>query len=404
MDDNLEAQKLLQAVDEALNRIKASHSESGKDFNIFSILGVEENEVRICMFIYSLIDPRGDHGVGTVYLQEFLKHVLGIEDFAADELKSAVVEREKLIKDARRIDLYIKTPKRAIPIEVKIYAEDQPRQCMDYFSYAENSCMYYLTLDGHEPSAYSKGNLCNGTDYKSISFERQIVEWLNIILKLDETEKRPGVKLLIEQFRENLAKLTRLSEKEKTMEIEKLIDGANAFHTANALADALHDVKVNKLKSTFKSISGYLDEKGEQMLEEDYIKKADIYYDQKSSNYPSITYFLEDINEDRALALKIEVGWHIYFGVCQWNKKRKAYINEPSGTLHDVVKAKSGESWADNETNGLIFWKYLGSGEKGVDFKNLDEIYESLYDTDSEEIDLICQQLDAFLECWRESR
>ena len=74
-------------------------------------------------------------------------------------IKKAVVVREKLIKNNRRIDLFLKVDKKEIPIEVKLYAADQDKQCADYFEYAVDSPSEYLTLDGHEPIQESKGNL-----------------------------------------------------------------------------------------------------------------------------------------------------------------------------------------------------------------------------------------------------
>ena len=52
--------------------------------------------------------------------------------------------------------MVIITPQRFIPIEVKLYADDQKNQCFDYFNFAKSkgviaSKVYYLTIDGHLP-------------------------------------------------------------------------------------------------------------------------------------------------------------------------------------------------------------------------------------------------------------
>ena len=56
---------------------------------------------------------------------------------SADELATARVYREYMIDENRRIDLVIETNRKFIPIEVKIFATDQPEQCFDYYQEAK---------------------------------------------------------------------------------------------------------------------------------------------------------------------------------------------------------------------------------------------------------------------------
>jgi hypothetical protein len=46
-------------------------------------------------------------------------------------MKSAVITKEELIDNDRRIDLFVRIAGRVFPIEVKIYAPDQKRQCVE---------------------------------------------------------------------------------------------------------------------------------------------------------------------------------------------------------------------------------------------------------------------------------
>ena len=129
---------------------------TGKNFNIFKVCEIGEKEVLICRFIYQLINPKGLHNQGDVFLRKFITDVLGgvISDsenkdsgkliITESELSKVRVYKEFVIKNNRRIDLLIETNEHTIPIEVKIFAGDQENQCNDYLKYSKKSTLYYL--------------------------------------------------------------------------------------------------------------------------------------------------------------------------------------------------------------------------------------------------------------------
>ena len=99
----------------------------------------------------SLINPKGSHYQGYTYLKMFVEEVLNMK-FNDYDYKKAVVKREYVICNGRRVDLVIEIADKVIPIEVKIYAKDQENQCYDYYKYcAKNSNVFYLTLRGGMP-------------------------------------------------------------------------------------------------------------------------------------------------------------------------------------------------------------------------------------------------------------
>ena len=144
-----EASKIIKAYEQ--NRVA-----NGDDFNIFKITGIQSDEVKMCRMLAEIVDPMGTHNEGLFFIRSFVRKVLYL-DIAEDELASARVYVEYHTGADRRIDIAIVTNKRFIPIEVKIYAEDQTRQCKDYYDFAlaqkksVESKVYYLTLDGHLP-------------------------------------------------------------------------------------------------------------------------------------------------------------------------------------------------------------------------------------------------------------
>lgn len=181
------------------------------DFNIFYSTGIWHKEVYICRLLCDLLSPKGTHGLGSLFLRLFnntvLKNTLGDE-----EIDKAVVTREDSTEENRRIDLLIKTNKRYIPFEVKIFAGDQYKQCVDYYKEIEDrqssrkqfekTVLYYLTPDGHHPSVGSRGYLKENEQYKVISFEKDIVNWLEDCLKDDEVKQHQTINFALLQLKD----------------------------------------------------------------------------------------------------------------------------------------------------------------------------------------------------------
>lgn len=181
------------------------------NFNIFYSTGIWHKEIYICRLLCDLLSPKGTHGLGSLLLSLFNNTVLE-NTIGDDEIGSVVVTREDLTDENRRIDLLIKTNKRFIPFEVKIFAGDQYKQCVDYYEeierrrkirkLTEKTVLYYLTTDGHHPSVGSKGYLKENEQYKAISFEKDIVNWLEDCLKDDNVKQHPTINFALLQFKD----------------------------------------------------------------------------------------------------------------------------------------------------------------------------------------------------------
>lgn len=65
-----------------------------------------------------------------------------------------------------------------IVVENKIYAPEQPKQLERYHRQYPNADLFYLTLDGSSPSEESKGYLKEKEDFKCLSYDKNIIEWL----------------------------------------------------------------------------------------------------------------------------------------------------------------------------------------------------------------------------------
>ena len=141
---------LLEKAARSHDRHEAGRRET---FNLFSVLRSEHDEVNLhSKFLAALLDHRQSPGEARENLADFLER-LGIQKFDPDR---ATVDREW-----SNIDILIcdQSSMRAVIIENKIWAADQPRQLQRY---AEQMKEYerhvlYLTPDGREASKDSAG-------------------------------------------------------------------------------------------------------------------------------------------------------------------------------------------------------------------------------------------------------
>lgn len=146
-------------------KLQETAMSNGEYFNMFEILGVSRNEVRLhSAFIADLLNPKSRHGLGDACLKCFLdENNIDIE--IATETVNVSVEYYigPVSKDGNRggrIDILIEDlHNHVIVIENKIDAEDQPSQLLRYHNFIQdnkkNGILIYLTKDGHEASEIS---------------------------------------------------------------------------------------------------------------------------------------------------------------------------------------------------------------------------------------------------------
>ena len=212
---------------------------TGSNFNIFKTLELETAEVRLhSRFIAELLDPKGTHGQGTIFLDAFKATMLQasaghsetvkrLEQFVFDA--SVAVKVEDHIgqinadyTEGGRVDIVMTDAKGShIFIENKIYAGDSKNQLYRYHNHAPHAALLYLTLKGTPPSGDSVGNL-TADQYHCISYKTDIIFWLERCQK--EAAALPLIRETINQYINLLKHLTDQSEKITMQnEIKKLI-------------------------------------------------------------------------------------------------------------------------------------------------------------------------------------
>lgn len=182
---------------------------NGDFFNIFKILGLSTNEVRThSAFISELLDPMGIHGQGEIFLHEFLK----IVELEKLKFNKATVTKEKYISiinddytQGGNIDILIEfftenVKSYIIKIENKIYAADQRNQLLRYYNYDEKipQSLFYLTIFGRDPDIISSQELIKDRDYKTLSYNINILKWLEACIIL--IKNKPIIANSIEQY------------------------------------------------------------------------------------------------------------------------------------------------------------------------------------------------------------
>jgi hypothetical protein len=194
------------------------------DYNILSITHKNSDELMHSKMIASLLDINGKHYQDDLFLKKFF-NIIQVDDF---QFKSAKIELEKSgqnLKDGR-IDIYITDGEKHIIIENKINADDQKRQIQRYVEiiYQNNEeidpddiLILYLSKNGKLPSKYSLGTLeinnnylvennKNKAKFKIISYENEILNWLNQCIL--EVENISNLKESLRIYKEVVEKIT----------------------------------------------------------------------------------------------------------------------------------------------------------------------------------------------------
>src|SRR5574344_1316123 len=240
---------------DALNDIKEIDKTDNylDEFNIFSVLNIKYDELKICKVINELIDPIGSHKYGSKFLKLFFSDVLHYTELFTKS-NDWLVYNEYVIDASRRIDILIESDKKdiKIPIEVKIFADDQRNQIDDYEAYAKKftsySKIYYLTLDGKKPSEESC-SVTTDDDLELISFKNDIYFWLLDCLALIKSDG--PLRETVVMFINNIKELTGRMEKEKAFKYLNTITDDEQLESLYELKSAADVYGVEEVKKIF---------------------------------------------------------------------------------------------------------------------------------------------------------
>lgn len=394
--------------DTLLARVKkiAAACRQNTSYNLFSVLGIETKEVLICRVLADLLNPRGQHGMGSVYLELFLKEVLHWQAVNSDVVKHAVVTAEYRIDEDRRIDLVIETAGQFLPVEVKILAGEQKAQCLDYYRFSRakdpQTKVIYLTRFGTLPSIYS---MSDGTDQVPeedivcISFKKHVINWLEQCRNVSSSEMKP----MFTQFLDTVRTITGITEENiTTMTAQEIAGSADFMRAAIQVADSLNEAKKNVLRSLMEEFvqqmkpleTKYHLEREQKTDWYGYEKQVDSFYDHAYTTYPGINYIVKDAVMIRTyqLWLRIEVDNRLFAGFCVFDPASSSkeglgnqvddYDQETRNCVEQILKVTKADQsawWA--------IWRYLPTGSvkespEVPDFKAMNDAAVALADAD----------------------
>ena len=227
----------------------------------------------------------------------------------------------------------------------------------------------YLTLDGSAPI-----NSSTTEDIICISYENDIIQWLNECIKIVALE--PKIREVLVQYKAVLLELTG-KEEGVLMEFKDIIGSSleNYVISKNieaSLKEVKKDLQLRFWKELEKQLEESLKEKGIKNIEntqkdgklgdsnpwysEKYIQK---FYVPNTNNYRyGILYNLGDITDIGPLYLKVTVNHNVYFALA----KNIELINDKSvnyGKLITQLKDKGYLEPTGKEKKYYYVWKYL---------------------------------------------
>lgn len=172
-------------------------------FNVFDLIDPDEN--RLSDVLAGLLDPKGNHGQGDLFLRLLFER-LGLGSDAKLRTKDATVRREAPMhgtrKDHRRMDVFVEAGV-LLAIENKVDSPEQQDQVSDYLVDLERRCpcppgqpiqntLIYLTPDRRSPASLNDSELENHQKSGRLhrwSYQDDLRSWLKDCRRDCEAQK-----------------------------------------------------------------------------------------------------------------------------------------------------------------------------------------------------------------------
>jgi hypothetical protein len=266
-----------------LNIIRKKYEEKElqkEQFNVFTILRDESDEVKLhSRFISSLLSykKKNEYRYLNAFLQE-IDSVFEYDNFSLEVYPSYDSKNEYKDIDILLID---RTTRFAIIIENKIFARDsnheEEGQLEKYYRtiIEENGIkeehveVYYLTLDGHEPSESSIATSKKYPKLKDkvccISYPNEIKNWLTKCVK--DVYNEPFQRETILQYLKLIKNMTNDVDIEERLEIKQLIgESQSNMKSAKLLIDNIKHLHWHTISEFWDNLANTLKAKGYEVL------------------------------------------------------------------------------------------------------------------------------------------
>lgn len=164
-------------------------------FNVFDLIEPDEN--KLSDILARLLDPKGTHGQGDLFLRLLFERLDLCPD--ANLTKDVTVQREAPMKDHRRVDVLINAGI-LVAIENKVDSDEQQGQVKDYLEHL-SACkpgqtipntLIYLTPDRRSPKSLSNSELEIHQESRRLhcwGYQDELGDWLKACRRDCEAQK-----------------------------------------------------------------------------------------------------------------------------------------------------------------------------------------------------------------------
>ena len=351
---------LFQNIKDIKNKYNKLNSEKAYDFNIFTLILKSGDEVNLHnKFIYELLNPKGSHSQGRLFLDLFLKELFF----------EPIIENIEAFREKHYIDILLQANTNAIIIENKIFTQDHSSQLSRYLKKVKslgykksNINLVYLTLFGRDPLEKKVKD-----KVISISYREEITSWLEKCI--EEVKHIAPLHEILIQYLYLVESLTNQSkEKGLIMETKKLLLKENNLKNILAIEPSIIEAKI-EIQFNF----------WQTLLSDLFPYYAFSFYN--ANNHIGLRgsirryYELQKNNKDYGIKYKIdknvsffiELRKNIYYGF-EFSGE-ESIIQEKRKILDDNIDI----SW--NEISNNIYWKY---SNKHLNFKDFN--HQNIFD------------------------
>lgn len=360
-----------------INVVRKKYEEREKNqdnFNLFTILRKEHDEVYLhSRFLSALLDPKGPHRLGTIFLNLFLDRIES--GFEYDEKSIEVYPNNQNRSEYKEIDICFidRLVMKAVIVENKIRHEDTNHedkgQLENYYDKLieedkipeDGIEVYYLTPDGHEPSEDSvklSGKYPKLQDkVKCISYSLEILEWLIDAVK--ECYNKPSLRESIIQYIKLIKSMTNNDlSLDEIKEISNLIgQNEDNLQSTRVLLDNFIHIKWHTIHDFWKELVAEFINRGfniQYQVENESIDNL-VHGSQKTRK---VDLEIKIKYKDIPIWIKDEYDGWLFWGVYNDENNRI-----PNSLISKINKFTSEHSKYDSNSHWLCY-KFLGDVEQ----------------------------------------
>lgn len=369
-------------LDKAKERLYEQSLMDAEDDNILYVLSREFDETHThSKILFHLLSTPYKKDKSNSFLIAFLRQIGVPEQYIGNE--KWTLYRERTFDDGR-IDFVLESSQYVVAIEMKLGAGDGSQQLERYDRFCKSRRkdygLYYLTLDGCEPSVQSVGNL-DKSHFHCISFDNDILSWLDKCMEYTEPD---GYKqAFIKQY---MGTIKQITGKGTMFGMKDLInDSESAFaiiELSKELENKMADVMLHFLDKLIKYVK---DNAGCEC--EPYDLNIDEYYFSNKKTYPGFYTVLDSVQIGTMVYrffFCVEIEDNLYYGfgfdrvkkngeeenvsMDAMMKKDAAFYEECTSEIdkmHIRDLRKDNSLWwayAENTKGGKLNFKHWSSG------------------------------------------